>query len=33
VDKRGLVRAFDGPGLGSAIDFALIDRKKVALLT
>ncbi len=32
VDKRGLVHAFDGPGLGAHIDFALIDRKKVAVL-
>src|SRR5215813_1127862 len=32
VDPRGLVHAFDGPGLGAAIDFALIDRKKVAVL-
>jgi L-alanine-DL-glutamate epimerase-like enolase superfamily enzyme len=33
VDKRGLVQAFDGPGLGAAIDFGLIDRKKVAVLS
>ncbi len=32
VDKGGLVHAFDGPGLGAHIDFALIDRKKVAVL-
>jgi L-alanine-DL-glutamate epimerase-like enolase superfamily enzyme len=32
VDGRGLVHAFDGPGLGAAIDFALIERKKVAVL-
>jgi L-alanine-DL-glutamate epimerase-like enolase superfamily enzyme len=33
VDRRGLVHAFDGPGLGAAIDFALIERKKIAVLT
>src|SRR5881409_672475 len=33
VDPRGLVHAFDGPGLGAAIDFALIERKKVAVLS
>jgi L-alanine-DL-glutamate epimerase-like enolase superfamily enzyme len=33
VDPRGLVHAFDGPGLGAAIDFALIERKKTAELT
>src|SRR5713226_8634133 len=33
VDKRGLVHAFDGPGLGAAIDFDLIERKKIAVLT
>jgi L-alanine-DL-glutamate epimerase-like enolase superfamily enzyme len=33
VDKRGLVHAFDGPGLGAAIDFGLIERKKIAVLT
>jgi hypothetical protein len=32
VDKRGLVHALDGPGLGANIDFALIDRKKIAVL-
>jgi len=32
VDRHGLVHAFNGPGLGAAIDFALIDRKKVAVL-
>jgi hypothetical protein len=26
------VHAFNGPGLGAAIDFALIERKKVAVL-
>ena len=33
VDGRGLVHAFDGPGLGAAIDFALIERKKTAVLS
>ena len=33
VDPRGLVHAFDGPGLGAAIDFVLIERKKTAVLT
>src|SRR5919201_1742045 len=33
VDPRGLVHAFDGPGLGAAIDFALIERKKTAELS
>jgi len=33
VDPRGLVHAFDGPGLGAAIDVALIERKKVAVLS
>jgi L-alanine-DL-glutamate epimerase-like enolase superfamily enzyme len=32
VDRQGLVHAFGGPGLGAAIDFALIERKKVAVL-
>ena len=32
VDRQGLVHAFNGPGLGAAIDFALIERKKVAVL-
>ncbi len=32
VDRQGLVHAFDGPGLGAAIDFALIERKKTAVL-
>ena len=31
-DRQGLVHAFNGPGLGAAIDFALIERKKVAIL-
>ena len=33
VDGQGLVHAFNGPGLGAAIDFALIERKKVAVLS
>ena len=32
VDKRGLVHAFEGPGLGAAIDFGLIERKKITVL-
>jgi L-alanine-DL-glutamate epimerase-like enolase superfamily enzyme len=32
VDGQGLVHAFDGPGLGAQIDFALIERQKMALL-
>ena len=32
VDRHGLVHAFDGPGLGAAIDVALIERKKIAVL-
>ncbi len=32
VDRQGLVHAFNGPGLGAAIDFALIERKKIAVL-
>jgi len=33
VDRQGLVHAFNGPGLGAAIDFDLIERKKVAVLS
>jgi len=33
VDRQGLVHAFDEPGLGAEIDFALIERKKVAVLS
>jgi L-alanine-DL-glutamate epimerase-like enolase superfamily enzyme len=33
VDRQGLVHAFNGPGLGAAIDFALVERKKVAVLS
>jgi L-alanine-DL-glutamate epimerase-like enolase superfamily enzyme len=32
VDAAGLVHAPQGPGLGAAIDFALIRRKQIALL-
>jgi L-alanine-DL-glutamate epimerase-like enolase superfamily enzyme len=32
VDRDGYVHAFDGPGLGAAIDFALIERHKTAVL-
>jgi L-alanine-DL-glutamate epimerase-like enolase superfamily enzyme len=32
VDRQGLVHAFNGPGLGAAIDFGLIERKKTAVL-
>jgi L-alanine-DL-glutamate epimerase-like enolase superfamily enzyme len=33
IDNRGLVHAFKAPGLGAVIDFGLIERKKVAVLT
>jgi L-alanine-DL-glutamate epimerase-like enolase superfamily enzyme len=33
VDADGLVHAPSGPGLGAAIDFDLIERKKLAVLT
>lgn len=33
VDRNGLVHAFDGPGLGAEIDFDLIERKKIAVLS
>ena len=33
VDTRGLVHAMNGPGLGAAIDFALIDKKKLTVLS
>jgi len=33
VDARGLVHAPAGPGLGAAIDFELIDRRKTAVLS
>ena len=32
VDSHGLVHAMNGPGLGGEIDFALIERKKLAVL-
>ena len=33
VDSDGLVHAFNDPGLGAKIDFELIERNKLALLT
>ena len=33
VDTQGLVHAVRGPGLGAVIDFGLIERKKVAVLS
>jgi L-alanine-DL-glutamate epimerase-like enolase superfamily enzyme len=33
VDHGGLVHAMNGPGLGANIDFALIDKQKIAVLT
>ena len=33
VGRDGLVHVPDGPGLGAAIDFKLIERKKIAVLT
>ena len=33
VGRDGMVHVPNGPGLGAAIDFNLIERKKVALLT
>lgn len=32
VDRQGMVRLPDGPGLGAQIDFELIERKKTAVL-
>ena len=32
VDGQGLVHAMNDPGLGAAIDFQLIERRKVAVL-
>jgi L-alanine-DL-glutamate epimerase-like enolase superfamily enzyme len=32
VDREGLVHAIDAPGLGAAIDFARIERQRVAVL-
>jgi len=33
VDAHGLVHAMNGRGLGAAIDFALIEREKTAVLS
>ena len=33
VDGNGLVHALNGPGLGATIDFACIDRQKIAVLS
>ena len=33
VDRQGMVHAIDGPGLGAAIDFDLITRRKTAILS
>jgi L-alanine-DL-glutamate epimerase-like enolase superfamily enzyme len=33
VDRNGLVHAPNAPGLGAAIDFARIDRQKIAVLS
>ena len=33
IDSEGMVRAPAGPGLGAMIDFGLIERKKLAVLT
>jgi L-alanine-DL-glutamate epimerase-like enolase superfamily enzyme len=33
VDAQGLVYAPEGPGLGAAIDFDLIHRRKTAILS
>jgi L-alanine-DL-glutamate epimerase-like enolase superfamily enzyme len=33
VDRDGLVHAPSGPGLGAEIDFALIEKKKIGVLT
>lgn len=33
VDSKGFVRAIDGPGLGAAIDFELIKRKSISVLS
>jgi L-alanine-DL-glutamate epimerase-like enolase superfamily enzyme len=32
IDREGFVHAMDGAGLGAAIDFALIERHKTAVL-
>jgi L-alanine-DL-glutamate epimerase-like enolase superfamily enzyme len=33
IDKEGYVHAMNAPGLGAEIDFDLIERKKIAVLT
>ena len=33
VGRDGMVHVPNGPGLGAAIDFKLIERKKVAVLS
>ena len=33
IDSEGMVHAPTGPGLGAMIDFELIERKKLAVLT
>jgi L-alanine-DL-glutamate epimerase-like enolase superfamily enzyme len=33
VDGRGLVHAMNAPGLGASIDFALVERQKLAVLS
>jgi hypothetical protein len=33
VDAQGMVHAMNEPGLGAAIDFALIERRKTAVLS
>jgi L-alanine-DL-glutamate epimerase-like enolase superfamily enzyme len=33
VDGNGMVHAIDKPGLGAEIDFDLIKRKQIAVLT
>ena len=33
VDKRGMVRPPEGPGLGAKIDFDLIERKKISIVS
>jgi hypothetical protein len=33
VDGNGLVHALNAPGLGATIDFARIDRQKIAVLS
>jgi hypothetical protein len=33
VDSEGNVQAFNKPGLGADIDFALIERNKIAIVS